>query len=82
MEQQDTMNLVERIRKMKECHLTIYEIVRKTGLTESEVYAILRSFKQTPEPYKFPIQLLEDWDRTRLAILRKYGGAKYRDEKR
>lgn len=81
MGQQDKVSVVEQVRKMKEHGLTIYQIMRKTGLTETEAYAILRSLKPVCDQNKFPIQLLEDWDRTRLWLLRICKGENYVEEK-
>lgn len=81
MEQQDKVGVVEQIRKMKERGLTIYEIMRRTGLTETEVFAIVCALKPVYDPNKFPPWLLEDWDRTRLWLLRICKGGNHVKEK-
>ena len=63
--------------------LEFRQIANRLNVSIDQVWAVLDvSHNPVFDQNKFPIQLLEDWDRTRLAILRKYGGAKYRDEKR
>ena len=59
------------------------QIANRLNVSIDQVWAVLDvSHNPVLDQAKFPIQLLEDWDKTRLAILRKYGGAQYRDEKR
>lgn len=63
--------------------LEFRQISSRLNISIDQVWAVLDvSHNPVFDQNKFPIQLLEDWDRTRLAILRRHGGAKYRDEKR
>lgn len=63
--------------------LEFRQISSRLNISIDQVWAVLDvSHNPVFDQNKFPIQLLEDWDRTRLTILRKYGGAQYRDEKR
>lgn len=56
------------------------QIANRLNVSIDQVWAVLDvSHNPVFDQNKFPIQLLEDWDKTRLAILRRHGGAKYRE---
>lgn len=60
--------------------LEFRQISSRLNISIDQVWAVLDvSHNPVFDQNKFPIQLLEDWDKTRLAILRKHGGAKYRE---
>lgn len=76
-------NLRSKIVYLHRQGLEFRQISSRLHISIDQVWAVLDALRNPVlDQAKFPIQLLEDWDRTRLAILRKYGGAKYRDEKR
>ena len=76
--------LQEQIVHLRKQGLEFKQIAVTLGVSREDIWKALDAWHNglSLEPYKFPPALLEDWDKTRLAILRKYGGAKYRDEKR
>ena len=76
--------LQEQIVHLRKQGLEFKQIAVTLGVSREDIWKALDAWHSglSLEPYKFPPALLEDWDRTRLAILRRHGGAKYRDEKR
>lgn len=75
--------LQDRIIHLRRQGIEFRQIARRLDITIEDVWQALDTWHSgmSIEPTKFPIQLLEDWDATRLAILKKYGGEKYRDNK-
>ena len=75
--------LQDRIIHLRRQGVEFRQIARRLDITIEDVWQALDTWHNgmSIEPTKFPIQLLEDWDTTRLAILKKYGGEKYRDNK-
>lgn len=76
-------NLRSKIVYLHRQGLEFRQISSRLHISIDQVWEVLDALRNPVlDQAKFPIQLLEDWDKTRLAILRKYGGAQYRDEKR
>ncbi len=70
--------LQEQIFRLRKAGMS-YEYIRKVlKVTTDQINYAIDTYHDVQN--KFPYQLLEDWDRTRLAILRRYGGDKYRDK--
>ena len=78
----DTERLVKKYYHKK--GMTCSEISKITGMSVGAIEAILgitwdHIGSKREKQSSFPPQLLMDYDRTRLMILKKYGGEKYKN---
>lgn len=58
--------------------LAFRQISNRLNISIDQIWDVIEAYHSVQDPNKFPPWLLEDWDRTRLMVLKKYGGEKYR----
>lgn len=75
--------LQEQIVHLHRQGLEFKQIAVTLGVSREDIWKALDAWHSglSLEPHKFPPTLLEDWDKTRLEILKKYKGENYVEEK-
>lgn len=73
--------LRDRIIRLHKNGLAFRQISNRLNISIDQIWDVIETYHSIYDQNKFPIQLLEDWDRTRLWLLRICKGENYVEEK-